>query len=143
MKLTNLIENGYTILNGKIENLSLRSTGNGELILLINIIGDGWKCDYAGLNLMDKRFSGFKLLYDLMNVLHIDELYKANGLNVRIAAQSNETPVTIIGNIMYDEWFSYIDYYDAGEETEQPEFEFIDETKQDIEEEKIEDNTDD
>ena len=135
MKLEQLIENNYTILNGKIESLSLKLVNDNELVFILNIIGDGWRCSYGGFNIRDSRFTGIELLYSLMKTLGVEDLYNINGLNVRVAVQDNNTPVTVIGNIMYDEWFNYIDYYNEHEaEDRNPEFEFIDETKEDMKE---------
>jgi hypothetical protein len=108
MNLKELQDKGYMILNGIINDISI-IRDNNKLLLILSINGDGWSVEYGQYDLNDDLFMGTQSLVDLLLTLDINNLYDIKGKNVRIAAKIEET-VTIIGNIMYDKWFNYMNY---------------------------------
>lgn len=110
MNLRTLNEANYVILNGKIENAILRHEED-RLILRLVISGDGWGCNYGDYDLNANEFNGTRSLIDLMSTLHVEEFNELTDQYVRVAVENTEAPVKILGNIIYDKWFNYDDYY--------------------------------
>ena len=119
MNLKTLEDNGYMILNGIAQNVSVIKNDN-KLILIISVVGEGWNCDYGGYDLNEITFSGTQSIVDLMNTLDVDSLYDIKDKSVRLAAKLEE-PVNIIGNIVYDKWFDFRDYVIDSEEPQEVE----------------------
>ena len=110
MNLRTLNEKNYIILNGKVEK-SLITKVEDKLIFRLVISGDNWGCNYGDYDLADVSFKGIDSITAIMNTLDVEELSELNGVYLRVAAENADSPVKIVGNIIYDKWFNYDDYY--------------------------------
>ena len=109
MNLEQLIEERYTILNGVVEEVSLKNV-NSRLIFRIVIKGDGWGCNYADVDLWDENYLGGHAILELLRVLEVEDVNQIKGKNVRIAIQDVDNPVQYLGNIVYDSWYDYTNF---------------------------------
>ncbi len=110
MDLKFLIENNYIILNGKVEKLLITKVED-KLIFRLVISGDNWGCNYGDYDLAEASFEGINSITAIMDTLGVEELSELNGAYLRVAAENADSPVKIVGNIIYDKWFNYDDYY--------------------------------
>lgn len=110
MNLRTLNENNYIILNGKVEK-SLITKVEDKLIFRLVISGDNWGCNYGDYDLAEVSFKGIDSIVAIMDTLDVEELSELNGVYLRVAAENADAPVKIVGNIIYDKWFNYDDYY--------------------------------
>lgn len=113
-----LIQNGYTIENGQITNVSLNMENHGCLCLDLTIEWDGCDCVYGGYCLGkgyvgadDDFFSGYEkgteAIMRIMDTVGQSDLLNLKGQYIRIAHKGIGNPVEIIGNIIQDKWFNY------------------------------------
>ena len=108
MNLKTLVEEGYSILNGRIVDFYIESTGTA-LVSKVIIEGDNWKCNFGIYDLLRSDFNGLLFIKGLMDVLEASKISDITGKIVRLAAKPDEQ-VKIIGNILYDVWLNCDDY---------------------------------
>lgn len=115
-----LIAAGYRIENAQIESVSLTMADHGCLTLELGLKGSGWGCMYGGYCLGKgylgaKEFSGsakgLEAIMQIMNVIGVDDLFKAKGKYVRVATKGWGSTIKIIGNVIDDLWFDYEEFF--------------------------------
>ena len=110
MNLEQLVNEGYTILNGEVLSTSIKPV-NSKIKFSLVIRGDGWGCNYGDFNLFEEWFNGEEALLNIASTLDIEDISEElTGKNIRIAVKNVQEPVKYIGNIVYDKWFNYDDY---------------------------------
>lgn len=110
-----LLRNNYTILNGKIIDV-VTNVSNDTFTFSLIIQGDNWQCSYGNFNLFDEKFDSKRALIELSRVLEESDLTKLVNKNVRVAVEEISAPVELIGNIIYDNWYNFNNYYIKDEE---------------------------
>lgn len=118
-----LLEEGYTIENAQITNVSLNMENHGCLCLDLTIEWDGCGCVYGGYCLgkgyvgaNDDFFSGsekgLEAIMRIMDTVGQSELSKLKGQYIRVAHKGWGSSVKIIGNIVKDKWFDYEKHFE-------------------------------
>lgn len=111
MTLKEFTDKNYVILNGMIRNVELYKNAANDFFIRLSISGEGWHCVYGDFKLNAKDYDGFSSLAALMDTLDITEISQLTNTYVRIAAENSLSPVKIIGNIIFDKWYNFEDYY--------------------------------
>jgi len=133
MNLKTLVEEGYSILNGRIVDFSIESTGTA-LVSKVIIEGDNWTCNFGIYDLLRSDFNGLLFIKGLMDVLESSKISDLTGKIVRLAAKPDEQ-VKIIGNILYDVWLNCEDYESKDSDLEDTEIQVNNNEDELIEEE--------
>lgn len=96
-----LLNEGYTILNGKIVDyvLALDPENVGDTVFSLRLQGDQWQCNFGNFIVDSKKLAG------ILQTIDVQNLADCVGTNVRIAIKSVEYPVAHLGNIIFDVWY--------------------------------------
>ena len=119
MNLEALINNNYTILNGKVVKVSCIFNEDDTFMFNLIIQGDGWQCMYGNFDVFGDDFDSKEAIKALLSLLEETNIFNLEGKYVRVAVKDANSPVEYIGNIVMDNWYNYLDYYRPEEEYEQ------------------------
>lgn len=118
-----LANEGYTLENALIKNVSLSSTDYCCLTLNMNLEGGGWVCFYGGYCLgkiypdsyekdtYEGSAAGMEVIMRIMDVVGVSRLEDMQGKYVRVATKGWGSTIKIIGNIVSDRWFDYKTFF--------------------------------
>ena len=118
-----LVNEGYTLENALIKNVSLSSADYCCLCLGIELKGDPWGCVYGGYslgNIYPDRYekdtyegsaAGMEAIMRLMDVVGVSRREDMQGKYVRVAIKGWGSTIKIIGNIINDRWFDYKTFF--------------------------------
>lgn len=118
-----LINEGYTLENALIKNVSLSSTDYCCLTLNMDLEGGGWGCSYGGYCLgkiypnsyekdtYEGSAAGMEAIMRIMDVVGVSRLEDMQGKYVRVATKGWGSIIKIIGNIVSDRWFDYETFF--------------------------------
>lgn len=118
-----LVNEGYTLENALIKNVSLSSTDYCCLTLNMNLEGGGWVCSYGGYCLgkiypnsyekdtYEGSAAGMEAIMRIMDVVGVSHLEDMQGKYVRVATKGWGSTIKIIGNIVSDRWFDYETFF--------------------------------
>lgn len=118
-----LVNEGYTLENALIKNVSLSSTDYCCLTLNMNLEGGGWVCSYGGYCLgkiypnsyekdtYEGSAAGMEAIMRIMDVVGVSHLEDMQGKYVRVATKGCGSTIKIIGNIVSDRWFDYETFF--------------------------------
>lgn len=118
-----LINEGYTLENALIKNVSLSSTDYCCLTLNMDLEGGGWLCSYGGYCLgkiypnsyekdtYEGSAAGMEAIMRIMDVVGVSRLEDMQGKYVRVATKGWGSTIKIIGNIVSDRWFDYETFF--------------------------------
>lgn len=118
-----LVNEGYTLENALIKNVSLSSTDHCCLTLNMDIEGGGWGCSYGGYCLgkiypnsyekdtYEGSAAGMEAIMRIMDVVGVSRLEDMQGKYVRVATKGWGSTIKIIGNIVSDRWFDYETFF--------------------------------
>ena len=137
MNVQKLLDDNYTILNGKIINVVTDLKDKDTFNFSILIQGDGWQCLYGNFNLFNPEFDSKSSIVDLLGILEKTNILDLTDTYVRIAFKDTNTPIEFIGNIIFDSWYNFNDYYEesGGIIFEEEPVEYHTEVEEPIEEE--------
>ena len=118
-----LVNEGYTLENALIKNVSLSSTDYCCLTLNMDLEGGGWLCSYGGYclgkiypNSYEKdtykgSATGMEAIMRIMDVVGVSRLEDMQGKYIRVATKGWGSTIKIIGNIVSDRWFDYETFF--------------------------------
>mgnify|MGYP004527187797 FL=1 len=118
-----LFNEGYTLENALIKNVSLSSTDYCCLTLNMNLEGGGWVCSYGGYCLgkiypnsyekdtYEGSAAGMEAIMRIMDVVGVSHLEDMQGKYIRVATKGWGSTIKIIGNIVSDRWFDYETFF--------------------------------
>lgn len=118
-----LVNEGYTLENALIKNVSLSSTDYCCLTLNMNLEGGGWVCSYGGYCLgkiypnsyekdtYEGSAAGMEAIMRIMDVVGVSHLEDMQGKYIRVATKGWGSTIKIIGNIVSDRWFDYETFF--------------------------------
>lgn len=110
MNLEALINNNYTILNGKVVKVSCILNQDNTFMLNLMIQGDGWQCMYGNFDVFSAKYDTRTSIIQLLHLLEEDNIFNLEGKYVRVAVKDVNSPVEYIGNIVEDNWYNFNDY---------------------------------
>ena len=134
MNVQKLLDENYTILNGKIINVVTELEDEDTFNFSILIQGDGWQCLYGNFNLFNEEFNTKSAIVDLLGMLEKTNILDLTDTYVRVAVKDTNTPIEFIGNIIFDNWYNFNDYYEESNIEEEP-IEYHTEAEEPIEKE--------
>lgn len=118
-----LVNEGYTLENALIKNVSLSSTDYCCLTLNMDLEGGGWGCSYGDYCLgkiypnsyekdtYEGSAAGMEVIMRIMDVVGVSRLEDMQGKYVRVATKGWGSTIKIIGNIVSDRWFDYETFF--------------------------------
>lgn len=118
-----LVNEGYTLENALIKNVSLSSTDYCWLTLNMDLEGGGWLCSYGGYCLgkiypnsyekdtYEGSAAGMEAIMRIMDVVGVSRLEDMQGKYIRVATKGWGSTIKIIGNIVSDRWFDYETFF--------------------------------
>ena len=118
-----LTDEGYTIENAQITNVSLSASDHCCLSLNLTLKAAGWGVVYGGYCL-DKVYpnsyekdsyegsaDGMEAIMRIMDVVGVSRLEDMKGKYIRVATKGWGSTIKIIGNIINDRWFDYGSFF--------------------------------
>lgn len=111
MNLESLMNNNYTILNGKIVKVSCIFNQDNTFMFNLIIQGEEWQCIYGNFDIFSDKYDSKTSIIQLLDLLEENNIFDLEGKYVRVAVQDVNSPVEYIGNIVKDNWYNFNDYY--------------------------------
>ena len=124
-----LTDEGYTIENAQITNVSLSTTNYCCLSLDLTLKAAGWDVVYGGYCLgkvypdsyekdsYEGSAIGMEAIMRIMDVVGVSRLEDMKGKYIRVATKGLGSTVKIIGNIINNRWFDYDSFFKDKEST--------------------------
>lgn len=118
-----LTDEGYTIENAQITNVSLSFTDHCCLSLDLTLKAAGWGVVYGGYCLgkvypdsyekdsYEGSAIGMEAIMRIMDVVGVSRLEDMKGKYIRVATKGRGSTVKIIGNIINNLWFDYDSFF--------------------------------
>jgi hypothetical protein len=118
-----LTDEGYTIENAQITNVSLSTTNYCCLSLDLTLKAAGWDVVYGGYCLgkiypdsyekdsYEGSAIGMEAIMRIMDVVGVSRLEDMKGKYIRVATKGWGSTVKIIGNIINNRWFDYDSFF--------------------------------
>ncbi len=96
-----LMQEGYTILNGQVMNyvIAMNPENVEEVLFTLILQGDQWSCRFGNFSVDSKKIA------KIMQVMGVTVLDECKDKTVRIAVKDIDTPIIHLGHIIYDNWY--------------------------------------